>query len=345
MAFNGISTILPIRMDAFDQTTIADFRRAALSVLTQEVSCPVELLIVDDGSPAPLTACAALSDTLTSSYVSVLRLERHHGLVYALNAGLRRARFELIARIDGDDYWRPGKLRQQLARFENEPDLTLLGTGMRVVHRNPERDSDHLRGSSWQDAIDFFARSGCPFPHGSILARKKIFELLGGYSHDSSFDVCEDFHLWGTWIRFFPVGLINEVLFEYTVSERQASAQHAEQQRRASAIVHRAFLELVHFDQFPDLITLVARSTGRSRIAIGKSLFLAWKYFDHIFADDRLLGSIRTLLPDRRVLRLQEAKDLNIERAFVFSHADGDATLCLRHLRLVWSMDTAIEGP
>src|SRR5208283_2456683 len=167
--FDGITTLMPVFLRNTGKTTIRDLLRAAESVLSQECPLPHELLLIDDGSPHPLRAIAELKPLFAHPAVRALRLVQNQGLEFALNAGIARSRYELVARMDGDDYWRPGKLSKQLAVFASDPDMTLVATSMRLVHpHSPELDRDDFRGGGWDEVLSFFKRVGCPFPHASI---------------------------------------------------------------------------------------------------------------------------------------------------------------------------------
>jgi glycosyltransferase involved in cell wall biosynthesis len=316
MSFTGVSTLMPVLMRGPDGETVADFRRAALSVLHQESSLPIELLVIDDGSAQPVRDLRALKDIFARNDVSCLRLESNQGLVFALNAGLQKARYDLIGRVDGDDYWRPGKLQKQIELFLSDSDLTIVGTAMRLVHKEQTLDTEHIRGSNWADMLSFFASTGCPFPHGSILARREIYRLLGGYPHDPRFMHCEDFALWGVWIRFFKAAMLEEVLFEYTVSEKQISSVHAEQQRAASGLVHRTFLELNNFRHIPACVAQVASHLGVSLLQAGKLLFIAWRYYDFVLVEPELYEPVRRIMPDRTVMPYDDVVNLTADRCF-----------------------------
>jgi glycosyltransferase involved in cell wall biosynthesis len=299
MNFSGVSVILPVYLG--DRSAAAALKRAAQSVLHQECPIPLELIVVDDGSPVSLCHCPELSDLLRHPAVRPIRFSTNRGLVYASNAALTCARYDLIARIDADDSWRPLKLKKQLESFSRDENLTLLGTGMRLVHQDSGSDRDEVRAESWAGALEFFAASGCPFPHGSILARKDIFMLLGGYPHTARFRHCEDFALWGAWIRFFKCGMLREVLFEYSISRRQISSRYSAEQRDATSVVQQTFADLGDPQRIPETIAAVAAYLGKSQIETGKLLCTAWRYYDHILADREIVDAVRALLPDRRV--------------------------------------------
>lgn len=87
--------------------------RAIASVLAQDV--PLEIIVVDDcsadGLDAVLEACGRPE-------ILYLRNAVNLGAAGSRNAGVTRARGEYVAFLDADDYWRPGKLRKQLAAME-----------------------------------------------------------------------------------------------------------------------------------------------------------------------------------------------------------------------------------
>src|SRR5262245_349820 len=92
-------------------------REALESVLAQ--TCPPEeIVVVDDGSSAG-------TPEILASYGDRLRVvsQPNAGAVTARNVGLRAARGDLIAYIDGDDLWHPEKLARQVARFQARPGL------------------------------------------------------------------------------------------------------------------------------------------------------------------------------------------------------------------------------
>jgi hypothetical protein len=305
---DGITTILPFfSRSSGDSRTIHALIRAASSVLSQTCGLPHELLIVDDGSQPELGSLGALRELLSKPEVRLLRLAENQGLVYALNAGLSQARYDLIARIDGDDLWRPGKLVKQLEAFRSDPELTLVASGMRMVHpNNPSLDRDEIRTGGWQETLALCRTIGCPFPHGSILARKDIFETLGGYPHSTLFRHCEDFALWTAWIRFFKVRIIEPVCLEYTVSGSQISALWTVQQVWATARAHRSFLNLGDHDRIPKAIARIAQGLKLPLLQASKTLATAWLFYGDIVADAALYEAARIVFPDRSVYRIGE---------------------------------------
>ena len=99
------------------------------SVLSQDFPPEqVQVMVVDDGST---------DDTATRlrKYDQIEYIQKGNGgQASAFNCGVKRARGEIVAFLDGDDYWLPGKLRRVADEFEKNP-----GVGM-VHHRLKELD-------------------------------------------------------------------------------------------------------------------------------------------------------------------------------------------------------------
>jgi glycosyltransferase involved in cell wall biosynthesis len=106
-------------------------QQAIESVLEQDFPPgQVEILLVDDGST---------DDTVdrVKKYGSDIHYfyKPNGGQASAFNFGIQRARGEIVAFLDADDYWLPGKLRRVVEEFGKNPTL-----GM-VYHRLREFDA------------------------------------------------------------------------------------------------------------------------------------------------------------------------------------------------------------
>jgi glycosyltransferase involved in cell wall biosynthesis len=300
-----ISVLLPVFWREASPQAARALRRALDSVLAQEYPEDVEVLLIDDGSPSPVQDSFRGTAYATDRRLRWLRLPRNGGLVHALDLGLQAARHELIARIDADDAWRPGKIGKQLQLFAADPGLSITATGLRLVYADGAPGAagvDDLRPGDWQGILEFFRTVGCPFPHGSVLGLRAVFRLLGGYSHDPRFAHCEDFHLWGTWLRFFKPAMVEEVLYDYTVSATSISGTHAEEQRRAARVVQQTFLDLGDTRRIPAALEGLSATTGLSLLETGALCHQAWKHRQPGGLPVEGLAHLRVLMPDRILL-------------------------------------------
>ncbi|WP_394003909.1 glycosyltransferase [Luteimonas sp. WGS1318] len=103
------------------------------SILDQMVDADVRVLVGDDGST---DGTGDSIRALVAEYgprLVHLRRERNLGPFANLLDLLLRAEGEFIARVDGDDYWLPGKLARQLAYLRRYPDCSAVYTSALTV--------------------------------------------------------------------------------------------------------------------------------------------------------------------------------------------------------------------
>jgi len=100
--------------------------QAITSVLEQDMSmADVEIIVVDDGSTDRTPEIVRGFEPR----VRVLR-KSNGGQASAFNAGISECHGEIIAFLDGDDWWEKDKLRSVLQEFEANPEIGAVGNGL-----------------------------------------------------------------------------------------------------------------------------------------------------------------------------------------------------------------------
>lgn len=103
---------------------------AVESALSQRIG-QVEVIVVDDGSTDDT---ANILTRNFGSRIHLLRLPSRRGVSAARNAGARLASGELLAFLDSDDLWLPGKLDAELRVLEQFPDAeAVVSDSLRFV--------------------------------------------------------------------------------------------------------------------------------------------------------------------------------------------------------------------
>jgi glycosyltransferase involved in cell wall biosynthesis len=295
----GVTVLLPVFFRHLDAERIRLLRDALRSIHVQRFPSHYEILVIDDGNSSPIAELLPLlkGETMATRFV---RLPHNTGIANALNRGLAEARYPFIARLDQDDRWLETKIEKQLALFVDDPDLTITGTGMALVTPEDEAIETHVRPSSWEWALNFLTAGGSPLPHGSVLARRDIYRLLGGYPIDPICEYCEDYALWADWLRFFKPGMVEEVLYHYTVSPHSVSVAYREQQIRGTQLA-QARLRNVIPGRVPEALAELARLVGCTLLEAGTLAFKMWRFGVSV----RLLPSaaipLTMIMPDREV--------------------------------------------
>ena len=178
-------------------------REAVDSVLAQDFG-DVELIVVDDGSTDS-------TPQLIEGYGQAIRALRqgNRGVSATRNAGIAASRGALIAFLDSDDLWLPGKLDRQVAFFNSQADALICQTeelwvrnGRRV---NPGKRHRKRGGMIFKPSLDL-----CLVSPSAVMVRKELFQRVGFF--DESLPACEDYDLWLRVSCRFPVHLIDSPL-------------------------------------------------------------------------------------------------------------------------------------
>lgn len=164
-----ISVVMPVYNGA------ALIGRALSTVFAQDFQ-DLEILVVDDASTDDLASAVARFADLR---LRLLRQDSNTGAAGARNRGIREARGELIAFLDSDDEWLPGKLARQLAQLETAaPECGLSLTGYELLRdRLGRREARPLPAER-----DWYFRllAGCTVSLGSCaLLRRSLFDEIG----------------------------------------------------------------------------------------------------------------------------------------------------------------------
>jgi glycosyltransferase involved in cell wall biosynthesis len=193
-----VSVIIP----TFNRRALV--REAVVSVCAQRRTA-FEIIVVDDRSSD------GTPEALVQEFGSRIRIvaTENRGVAAARNLGVRHSRGELLAFLDSDDLWLPGKLAAQVALFTAHPETQICQTA-EIWMRNGVRVNacKHHRKPSG----DIFAPSlrRCLVSPSAVLLRRTLFERAGGF--DATLPACEDYDLWLRIARDTPVPLIDRPL-------------------------------------------------------------------------------------------------------------------------------------
>jgi glycosyltransferase involved in cell wall biosynthesis len=165
-----------------------------------------EVVVVDDGSKDQEELLAVLGEW--TDRVQYVR-QANGGPASARNAGIARARGDLIAFLDADDEWLPEKLARQVEYFDRYPETGLLHTAV-VDERRPHPVAAGPPRAAFCDLFHtvFFVNTL------TVMIPREVLEKVG------AFDERREVHIedWDLWLRIaarYPFGYIDQPLAYY----------------------------------------------------------------------------------------------------------------------------------
>lgn len=114
---------------------------ALASVVEQDFPpSEMEILVVDDGS-------TDRTPEIVQKFGPRVRLLRkaNGGQASAFNFGIPEARGEIVAFLDGDDWWARNKLSRVVEAMASDAEMGIVGHGIVIVHRDGSQQTEVLR--------------------------------------------------------------------------------------------------------------------------------------------------------------------------------------------------------
>jgi glycosyltransferase involved in cell wall biosynthesis len=236
--------------------TLGEWVDLAVGSILRQEDVDLELVVVLDG----IDVDAAVSATTWAGdpRVRCVPTGTSRGLAHALTVGADAARGRYLARLDGDDLARPGRLRAQVEHLDAHPEVVLLGTVARTIDGSGAVTGSFGMTSPGDVRPVLLTRN--VMVHSSVMLRRDAYDAAGGY--DASLRQMEDYDLWLRLGLQGEVHVLAEELTDYRIHGQQMS-------RRATAA--GSYIDVVLRDRLA-----LARHLGRSSL-VQRGRDLAWR--------------------------------------------------------------------
>ena len=190
--------------------------REALDSLLCQTVAPNQIVMVKDGPLTPeLEAVLLEYDCDNPGLFDFVSYEVNRGLGYALAQGIPACKNELVARMDTDDYSFPRRMERQLAEFERDTDLDMLGTQVVEFIESPYEPLSVSNLPLDPDDIAVYSRRRNPFRHTPMMYRRSMVLAAGNYASDYLY-----FEDWDLFNRMLACGCKGRNLAEPLVAVR-----------------------------------------------------------------------------------------------------------------------------
>jgi len=210
-----------------------------------------------DGAVAPLSDLQKQASAIQKRidwWVS----EKDSGQGEAINKGLKRAKGQVVAWLNSDDYYLPGTISSVVKVFEENPDAVMVYGDMLAVdeHGQPINIMKYKQ-LSLQDMV-CFQIIGQP----SVFFRREVLEQVGWL--DTSFHFLLDHHLW---IRIAQHGKILHVDQAWSAARYHAAAKN---RAKAAEFGKEAFRILAWAESQTGLTEAVSGVKRRARASANR---------------------------------------------------------------------------
>lgn len=169
-------TLVSVIVPSFNH---APYLRECLDSVLSQDHAPLELIVVDDGSTDG-------SLDILHSYGSRIRLLQQQGgrQARARNLALAVASGELVAFLDSDDRYRPGRLSAAVAAFRAQPQAALVWAD----HAFIDEQGRPLGEQRWEPPGGDFRRvliTGNPICNATATVRRAVLDEIGGFDENA----------------------------------------------------------------------------------------------------------------------------------------------------------------
>jgi len=239
-------TLVSIITPSFNQANYLE--QTLRSVLEQDYA-RIEYIVIDGGSTDGSVEIIRKYKDRFAYWVS----EKDNGQAEAINKGLVRAKGEIVAWLNSDDYYLPNTISEVVKGFEENPDVVMVyGNVLAVDEQGQTTNVLKYKQLSFEDLL-CFQIIGQP----SVFFRRAALEKAGLL--DTSLHFLLDHHLW---LRIAGQGKIL-----YVPQTWSAARYHAEAKNRAKAAEfgREAFRILDWVKSQPGLTETVSRVERRAR--------------------------------------------------------------------------------
>jgi glycosyltransferase involved in cell wall biosynthesis len=258
---------------------VASFIKEAIeSVLNQSYS-DFELLIIDDASTDDTINQIK---TFSDSRIKLIKKPKNLGLIDSLNLGVKLAKGQYIARMDGDDISTPDRFQKQLEVLINNTEIKACGCWL-------QRFGNHgkiIKHKEFHEEIVAELLMQCSMSLGSVMFEKNALE---SYSFDENKKHVEDYDFWSRISWICKLYNIQEVLYHYRSHDTQVTKLYYDIQRKGDIDIKLFLFKKLHYDNEVFKDDLIAKMLWMTQKISMNDLVLFFKWIKQLARKNKQL--------------------------------------------------------
>lgn len=206
-----MKTLISVVIPAYN---CAQYLQESLNSILTQTYKPIEVIVVNDGSTDNTDQ---ILSSIKDSRLKVINNEKNSGIVYSLNAGIKEASSDYIARMDSDDIAHPMRIEEQIAYLIKNKHVAVLGTHFEFLSHNTvvKFPSEHNQIKSRL----FYSNS---LGHPTVMINRKI--VGDDLAYKEQYKYAEDYELWNRLSHKYTIENLPLNLLKYRIHPNQISS-------------------------------------------------------------------------------------------------------------------------
>lgn len=186
-----------VLMSIYNKENPQYFSDSMNSILNQNL-LPDEIVLVEDGELPETLEKVVIDYEKKCSFLKVLRFKENRGLGPALNDGIKKCKYDYVARVDTDDICHSDRFAIQINYLKQNPNIDVIGSNM-IEYDEKMNHILSLKTVPESGAeIEKYIKKRNPMNHPTVIFKKKKVLEVNGYENYPYF---EDYYLWAKLIK------------------------------------------------------------------------------------------------------------------------------------------------
>ncbi|GAB3665942.1 hypothetical protein GCM10028791_41770 [Echinicola sediminis] len=182
----------------------------AISSVLKQTYSHFEFIIINDGSK---DNSQKVIESFDDPRIIIVN-QNNMGVSRSLNKGVSLARGEYIWRHDADDFCLPDQLEKQLNFLKEYDNFGLVSTQVafmtdrgKIAYDFKQPKDSYFKNKTFVKVKRKHFNPYSPITHATVLIKKEVFNLVGGYR--TEFKTSEDTDLWLRILEHYDVAVLN----------------------------------------------------------------------------------------------------------------------------------------
>ncbi len=211
----SFQTPVVVAMSVYSGDTLPWVRQSVESIVKQSYNQFVFIVVIDGDIEKDVFEYLT-SAPKTQQNIVIVQGEVQKGLSSCMNFAAelaKKANASYFFRMDADDIAKENRLKQQLQYFEDNPQVSILGSALIEIDEEGNRVGNRRFPEHHHLLVNLLPLR-CPINHPTVALRMSVFDA--GYKYDESKMNTQDYFFWVTLAKAgFKFANIREPLLNY----------------------------------------------------------------------------------------------------------------------------------